>query len=90
MQKHRYRIGIGIGWRQKIGVSVSVENGVLGLTLTEMWWFSDGKLQSFAEDLLNLAATTTVASLTDVYTYGDSDVISFHIYASWFSSPSCG
>jgi len=33
MQKHRYRIGIGIGWRQKIGVSVSVENGVLGLTL---------------------------------------------------------
>jgi len=33
MQKHRYRIGIGIGWQQKIGVSVSVENGVLGLTL---------------------------------------------------------
>ena len=23
-------------------------------------------------------------------TYGDSDVISFHIYASWFSPPSCG
>jgi len=24
------------------------------------------------------------------YTEGDSDVISFHIYASWFSPPSCG
>jgi len=24
------------------------------------------------------------------YTQGDSDVISFHIYASWFSPPSCG
>ena len=24
------------------------------------------------------------------YTYGDSDVISFHIYASWLSPPSCG
>jgi len=23
-------------------------------------------------------------------TYGDSDVISFHIYASWFSLPTCG
>jgi len=25
-----------------------------------------------------------------VYTKGDSDVISFHIYASWFSPPSSG
>jgi len=24
------------------------------------------------------------------YTYGNSDVISFHIYASWFLPPSCG
>ena len=24
-----------------------------------------------------------------VYTYGDSDVILFHIYASWFLPPSC-
>ena len=24
------------------------------------------------------------------YTYADSDVISFHIYASWFPQPSCG
>ena len=24
------------------------------------------------------------------YTQGDSDVISFHIYASWFPQPSCG
>jgi len=24
------------------------------------------------------------------YTLGDGDVISFHIYANWFSPPSCG
>jgi len=27
---------------------------------------------------------------TNANTSGDSDVISFHIYASWFSPPSCG
>ena len=27
---------------------------------------------------------------TNANTLGDSDVISFHIYASWFSPPSCG
>jgi len=31
LEAYRYRIGIG--WQQKIGLSVSVENGVLGLTL---------------------------------------------------------
>jgi len=28
--------------------------------------------------------------LSNAYTQGDADVISFHIYASWFSPPSCG
>ena len=27
---------------------------------------------------------------TQASTYGDSDVISFHITVSWFSPPSCG
>ena len=33
VSKNRYRIGIVFNWQQKIGVSVSAENGVLGLTL---------------------------------------------------------
>jgi len=32
----------------------------------------------------------SVTSFRPVYTQSDSDVISFHIYASWFSPPSCG
>ena len=31
-----------------------------------------------------------VSGKASAYTYGDSDVISFHIYASWFSPPFCG
>jgi len=30
------------------------------------------------------------ASAISIYAYSDSDVISFRIYASWFSPPSCG
>ena len=33
--------------------------------------------------------TNKVVSCMMLYT-GDSDVVSFHIYASWFSPPSCG
>ena len=33
VSKNRYRIGIVFDWQQKNGVSVSAENGVLGLTL---------------------------------------------------------
>jgi len=31
-----------------------------------------------------------IAAAMPIYTQGDSDVISFRIYASWFSPPSCG
>ena len=41
-----------------------------------------------------IIAVYTLQSPTDAckvaYTYGDSDGISFHIYASWYSPPSCG
>jgi len=32
-------------------------------------------------------AIDSVTPLQRMYTYDDSDVISFHIYASWFSPP---
>ena len=31
----------------------------------------------------------STVGLQYMYTWGDRDVISFHIYASWFSTPSC-
>ena len=34
--------------------------------------------------------TNSVKALKARVTYGDSEVISFHIYASWFSPPFCG
>ena len=43
----------------------------------------------FTADFARLILSNAYTRL-GVYTQGDSDVISFHIYASWFSPPSCG
>ena len=36
------------------------------------------------------SSTLTTRLPSSSYTQGDSDIISFHIYASWFPPPSCG
>ena len=41
-------------------------------------------------DLSRCLSVRRPADCSHPYTQGDSDVISFHIYASWFSPPSCG
>ena len=38
----------------------------------------------------SLCAVAFNIQLLRMYTQGDSDVMSFHIYASWFSPPPCG
>ena len=54
-----------------------------------MWDSSELEPQGFPVryvcDICNLRDTEA----SYLYTHGDSDVISFHIYASWFLPPSC-
>ena len=48
------------------------------------------KNPTFASPGLEQAADRAEAAAERQYTYGDNDVISFSIYARWFSPPSCG
>ena len=71
-----------------------VANGTETAELAKI--FTQSKLCAFCEfcarsrPSIACLNSRQVVSETVIYASGDSDVISFRIYASWFSPPSCG